>query len=147
MKFNEPVSRKLYNLGRLCLGVLSRRITYLEINRYFYPLMLIYEHNGQLSQQALAQLLEKDKSSIVTIIDQLSEKGYVKRIINPADRREHLISVTAKAERDIPAIISAFRQLNEDLTKDIPPAKMEIFYAVVDQMRANLQPYLKQERH
>jgi MarR family transcriptional regulator for hemolysin len=143
LNFIEPISRKLNNLGRICLNILSRRIKHLDINRYYYPLTLIYINNGRLSQKALAEMLDKDKSAIVSIIDVLSEKGYVNRVVNPDDRREHLISVTEKAEKDIPHIIAAFEEMNRDLTKDISAEEMQTFYNVLYKMRINIQPFLK----
>lgn len=145
MNFIEPISRKLNNLGRICLNILSKRIKHLDINRYYYPLTLIYINNGKLSQKALGEMLDKDKSAIVNIIDSLSEKGYVKRVVNPDDRREHFISVTEKAEKDIPHIIAAFEEMNKDLTKDISAEEMEIFYNVLYKMKINMQPFLKHD--
>lgn len=145
MNYIEPISRKLNNLGRICLNILSRRIKHLDINRYYYPLTLIYMNNGKLSQKALSELLDKDKSAIVSIIDVLSEQGYVTRVVNPDDRREHLISATEKAEKDVPQIIAAFKDLNKDITKDISAEDMEIFNKVLRQMKINMQPFIKQD--
>lgn len=129
----------------MCLSILSKRIKHLDINRYYYPLTLIYLNSGKLSQKALAELLDKDKSAIVTIIDVLSETGYVKRVVNPGDRREHLISTTAKAEKEVPQIIAAYHDLNADLTKDITAQEMDVFFKVLQQMKMNMQPFLNQE--
>lgn len=102
-------------------------------------------NNGKLSQKALAELLDKDKSAIVSIIDILTEKGYVTRVVNPDDRREHLISVTEKAKKDVPQIIEAFENLNRDITKDISAEEMQTFYKVLNQMKSNIQPFLKHD--
>lgn len=141
MQFTEPISRRLNYLGRICLSVLSKRITHLDINRYYYPLTIIYLHNGKLSQNALAQLLGKDKSAMVNIIDLLTEKGYVTRTVNPNDRREHLISTTKKAEQDVPQIMSAFAEMNNDLTKGITTEEMNTFYNVLQKMKDNITPF------
>lgn len=141
MQFTEPISRRLNYLGRVCLSVLSKRIKHLDINRYYYPLTIIHLHNGKLSQNALAQLLGKDKSAMVSIIDLLTETGYVKRTINPQDRREHLISTTKKAERDVPQIMAAYDEMNKDLTKGISIEEMTTFYSVLNKMKDNITPF------
>ena len=141
MQFTEPISRRLNHLGKICLSVLSKRITHLDINRYYYPLTVIYLHNGKLSQNALAQLLGKDKSAIVSIIDQLTEQGYVTRTVNPNDRREHLISTTKKAEQDVPQIMTAYEEMNNDLTQGITTQEMDTFYAVLQKMKTNITPF------
>ena len=76
----------------------------LSIDRYHYVLVLIDFHDENLSQKALAEILHIDKSYMVNILDYLEEKGYVLREKNPYDRREQLIRLTAKAQKDIPII-------------------------------------------
>src|SRR4051794_7949178 len=99
MKLVEPIYRKLIRLGKLYLSELSTVTEHLDINQYYYVLTLICYHDGKLTQTALADMLGKDKSAMVAIIDSLSAKGFVFREINPADRREHLLRVTEKAKK------------------------------------------------
>jgi MarR family transcriptional regulator for hemolysin len=82
----------------------------------------------------------KDKSAMVNIIDTLTAKGYVYREINPSDRREQLIRITAKAEKDIPAIKASFALLNKKATEGISSEKLDIFNEVLKQMTVNLKP-------
>lgn len=142
MKTAVPISRKLMQLGRVYQHALARQVEHLDISRYHDILTIIYYNNGQLTQKALAGMLNKDKSALVSIIDQLTQKGYVYREINPADRREHLLKITAKAEQEVPAIISAFEQMNRNSTENIPAADIEIFNSVLAQMETNLKQHL-----
>ncbi|HEY9195759.1 MAG TPA: MarR family transcriptional regulator, partial [Mucilaginibacter sp.] len=107
MHIVEPISRKLIRLGKMYLNVLARYTEHLDVQRYHFILSLIYYHDGQLTQNALAQILDKDKSAMVSIINQLTAKGFVYRESNPADRREHLLRVTEKAKVAVPRIIEA----------------------------------------
>ncbi len=134
----EPISRKLIRLGKLYLSELSKSICHLDINRYYYVLTLICHHDGKLTQKALAEILGKDKSSMVLIIDTLSEKGFVYREINPADRREHLLRATEKAKEAVPEILHAFENMNNHITEDIAEADLLIFYEVLFKMQQNL---------
>jgi MarR family transcriptional regulator for hemolysin len=99
MQLTEPISRKLLGTGKLYLNVLVKNMQHLDINRYHYVLASIYLRDGLLTQKELALLLGKDKSAVVSIIDMLTEKGYVYRQINPADRREHLLKCTEKQKQ------------------------------------------------
>ncbi|MES2275568.1 MAG: MarR family transcriptional regulator [Bacteroidota bacterium] len=145
MEVTEPISRKLIHLGKVYLNVLSKRVDHLGINRYWYILSLIHANNGQLTQKALAEKLGKDKSAIVSIIDFLTEKGYVYREVNPADRRQHLLKVTEKAGKAVPEIVAAFEAINQTVTSDLSAAEMEIFNRVLLKMEDNLKPYATQE--
>jgi MarR family transcriptional regulator for hemolysin len=145
MQVTEPISRKLIHLAKIYLNVLSKRVEHLGINRYWYILSLIHANNGKLSQKALAERLGKDKSAMVSIIDFLTEKEYVYREVNPADRREHLLKTTAKAITDVPEMISAFDTLNQTVSEDISAEEMETFYRVLKKMENNLKPFATQE--
>ncbi len=138
MKLIEPISRKLMVLGRAYLSVLGDQMEHLDINRYYYALTVICYYDGQLTQKALAEKLGKDKSIIVKVIDTLAEKGFVSREINPADRRQHLLSVTDKAKKAVPQIIAAFEAINNRITENISANDMEVFDCVLYKMKNNL---------
>lgn len=54
-------------------------------------------NQGSLSQQQLADTMQKDKNSITKLIDAIEQKGYVVRKQNPTDRRSNTIVLTDKA--------------------------------------------------
>lgn len=138
IKIVEPVSRKLILLGKLYLSELVKNIGHLDISRYYYVLTLITYHDGELTQKALGEMLGKDKSSIVSILDVLSEEGFVCREINPADRRQHFLSVTEKAKKAVPEIVQAFEQMNKNIVGNISADEMLIFNNVLHKMQENL---------
>lgn len=51
------------------------------------------------SQQALAELIRVDRTTMVMTIDGLEAAGYVERRRNPRDRREQLLHLTTAGER------------------------------------------------
>lgn len=53
-------------------------------------------NQGDLSQQQLADRMQKDKNSITKLIDAIEQKGFVVREQNPADRRSNTIVLTEK---------------------------------------------------
>ncbi|WP_214072253.1 MarR family transcriptional regulator [Mucilaginibacter sp. dw_454] len=144
-KLVEPVSRKLNVLGQDYLAALNDHLAMFDIDRHFYPLTLIHRNDGQLTQKALAEILGKDKSLIVKIIDRLSEKGFVYRTVNPEDRREHFLSATDKAREVVPHIIKTFEHMNQSASKGISAHDMEIFENVLLKMRDNLADFAKKQ--
>jgi DNA-binding MarR family transcriptional regulator len=54
---------------------------------------------GSLSQQAIGERLRIDRTTMVALIDELEQKGYVKRERNPEDRRAYVITLTAAGRR------------------------------------------------
>jgi len=142
MSLIEPISRKLIRLGKLYQSLLAKSTAHLDVNRYHYVLSLIYYHDGQLSQKALAEILGKDKSAMVSIINLLTAKGFVYRENNPNDRREQLLKVTEKAKLAVPHILDSFKNINADITRGISDDDMKIFERVLLQMQNNIKPLI-----
>ena len=95
---SAPLGLTFALLTRQYISILSKRLTDLPIERYFYPFWLIAEYSGKIGQQQLAELLNADKVTVVRILDYLEKEGFVKRKTNPDDRRCHLLHVTKKGE-------------------------------------------------
>lgn len=95
---SAPLGLTFALLTRQYISILSKRLTDLPIERYFYPFWLIAENSGKIGQQQLAELLNADKVTVVRILDYLEKEGFVKRRTNPDDRRCHLLYVTKKGE-------------------------------------------------
>ena len=136
----KPFSLPLVLLTKKYLSMFNCMVDNLALERYQHILVLIDRHRESLSQKALAEILEVDKSYMVTIIDYLSDKGYVIREKNPADRREQLIRLTDKAREDLVPIKKAFDELNRKLIRGIGEQDMAVFNRVLATLSANLHP-------
>jgi MarR family transcriptional regulator, lower aerobic nicotinate degradation pathway regulator len=84
-------------------------------NRALEPLALTVKHfgvmtflraetepdrkRGSLSQQAIGERLRIDRTTMVSLIDDLEQAGFVKRERNPDDRRAYVIRLTAEGRR------------------------------------------------
>ena len=142
MPLIEPISRKLIRLGKLYQSLLAKSTKHLDVDRYHYVLSLIYHHDGQLSQKALAEILNKDKSAMVSIINLLTAKGFVYRENNPNDRREQLLKVTEKAKIAVPQIVASIKNINADIARGISDDDMKVFERVLLQMQNNIKPLI-----
>lgn len=55
-------------------------------------------NQGQMTQQQLADQMQKDKNSVTQLVDAIERKGFVVRKRNPEDRRSNTLVLTEKAE-------------------------------------------------
>ena len=55
-------------------------------------------NQGSMSQQQLADQMQKDKNSVTKLVDALERKGFVVRKQNRQDRRSNTLVLTEKAE-------------------------------------------------
>ena len=63
----------------------------------FMLIDLLWNH-GEMSQQQLADQMQKDKNSVTKLVDALERKGFVVREQNRQDRRSNTLVLTEKAE-------------------------------------------------
>lgn len=132
-----PLGRHLAILSKVYVGALTKKLEELDIERH-YSLLIVLHHKPDCNQKCLTEILKIDKASLVRVIDYLSKKGYVKRTVNPSDRREHFIRLTAKAQRDIPVITKAVQDLNNILLKGFSRENVELFYNMLRDAQENL---------
>lgn len=63
----------------------------------FLLIDLLWNH-GDMSQQQLADRMQKDKNSVTKLVDAIERKGFVMRRQNINDRRSNTVVLTEKAE-------------------------------------------------
>ncbi|MFD2161925.1 MarR family winged helix-turn-helix transcriptional regulator [Paradesertivirga mongoliensis] len=138
MAMKQPLAQLLISVTKKYLSIFSQQTGGLDIDRYQYVLVLINLHKEQLTQKALSELLEVDKSFMVNIVDYLSSKGYVVREKNINDRRQQVIKLTDKAREAIPKIEKVISRLNKQSMENLSEEKIQIFSEVLLQISHNL---------
>lgn len=135
-----PFGRSLAILAKTYFGALTKSLEHLEIERHYSILIFINGAEQGCTQQCICDCLKIDKVSMVRILGYLIKKKYLKKTVNPADRREHLIELTVKAKEVLPEIHSAIDNLNAAAFKGFTKEKQNELYAFVQQMQNNLDP-------
>ncbi|MEJ6981679.1 MarR family transcriptional regulator [Pedobacter sp. P351] len=138
MSIKQPLAHLLVSVTKKYLSIFSQQTEGVGIDRYQYVLVLINLHDEKLTQKALSELLEVDKSYMVNIIDYLADKGYVVRETNLKDRRQHLIKLTEKARAVVPEIEQVIAGLNKKSMENLSEGQIEIFSEVLVQINSNL---------
>jgi DNA-binding MarR family transcriptional regulator len=134
----EPLSKELNYLSRLYHGVINRKLSALEVERYYYIFILIKEGRGKITPKELALKIHSDKVFIVKILDYLYKKEMIDRIVNAADRRQYFISLTEKGKKLVPVIEKAFNKTTKEAFKGLKKEEKEIYYKVVEVIKENL---------
>jgi DNA-binding MarR family transcriptional regulator len=133
-----PLGRSLAILAKTYYGALTKRLEHLEIERYYSILILIEGNGNECTQQFICDELKMDKVSMVRIVDYLIEKKYVKKVVNPKDRREHFIQLSKKAVDILPAIHQAIDEVNAAALKGISKEKQKELYGHLNSIQRNL---------
>ena len=135
---NEPLGRRLSSIGRCTLAILDCKLSHLDIDRSFYPLLLIEHGDGKLAQQDLCYLLKTDKVSVLRIVDYLSENGYVTREQDSNDKRKYCLVATIKAKNEIENIKKAMQEVEEQVYKGLNEIEILNFMQTLDKIEQNI---------
>jgi DNA-binding MarR family transcriptional regulator len=100
-------------------------------------MMVYYQHN--LTQQNIAEMAQKDKSSVLRQIDALEGRGLVQRMAVVQDKRKNLIAITSSGKAVVGKIIRKERALFEVLSNGIEQQEMDIFIKVLLQLKGNAE--------
>lgn len=95
-----------------------------------------------LSQQAIADIIQKDKNSVTKFIDSLEKKGLVYRTVNKKDRRVNDIIVMEEGMKlKVPTTEVAINLMRKVL-KDIKEEDLMVFDKVMNQIKDNIDAEL-----
>ncbi len=93
---------------------------------------------GTLTQQQIADIVMKDKNSIVKLVDGLEKRNLVRRVSNPEDRRQNLIEVTDYAISIQERTTELAMQAVDHIIGGIPKEHIKIFIMVLSKMADNM---------
>lgn len=61
--------------------------------------MKVLAENPDISQKTLSDIMEKDQNTVKAIVTRLMQKNYVRRTINPVDRRAFFLNLTEEGSQ------------------------------------------------
>ena len=140
-----PLGKNFALLTRNYIGIITHNLSDLEIERYFYPIVLIGESEKVLCQNDLSELMAVDKATIVRVVDYLSEKGLIERVRNLEDRRFYHLKLTKQGNKYFPQIKSAFEKANEVCFLGFDETEKDEFKRLLLKMHQNLEAHPRQE--
>jgi len=133
-----PLGRRLGLVAKMYLGAMVKKLEHLEIGPYFMILRIVDNSEGDVTQQDIANACQFDKTNMVRIIDNLSEKGYITRVPKKNDRRAYSIMLTPKAKKILPDIYAAIKDLNKQALKGLTKKEIKSFYEMLDKISGNV---------
>lgn len=97
----------------------------------FILLSMIGAKTDQILQN-ISLATGKNKSVVMRMIDSLERKGLVRRTVNPDDRRENLLAITALGETVVNQYHDIEKRLSAELLEGISPDKVNAFFEVAE---------------
>ena len=95
----ELVSSAIFLLKRLGMAAKSETMAAYEgtgLHPYHHAILALLEEGTTETQGAIGEALGYDKGQLVGMLDELEEAGLIERRRDPADRRRHVVRMTAE---------------------------------------------------
>ena len=104
-----------------------------------YLVLDILWEKESLSQQNIADIIQKDKNSVTKIIDSLEKKQLVRRVMDQKDRRINKIELTDEAIALEKITTDVAINFMNDTIKGIDNKDLDCFVNVMRQIKDNLE--------
>ncbi len=98
-----------------------------DVSMWGYVVLTALVEQPVRTQAALAAGINADKSRIISVLDELQQRGLIDRQPDETDRRVHLLSLTAEGDRLRRSVEAGIRRGEEQVLAILPPADREVF--------------------
>lgn len=139
--FENGLPYIINKLDRILHNRLNRIFAVAGINismEQFLVLIYLWQKDGR-KQQELAELTSKDRASISRIIDLLEKKQLVKRLPDPADRRNKLVFLSKKGKDFQEKCVVGGMKSKAMAERNISPQDLQITRVTLLKMINNLE--------
>jgi DNA-binding MarR family transcriptional regulator len=106
----------------------------LEVTPGLFGVLVIIEANPDLKQSELARATHLDRSTVVTIIDNLERRGLVERRASPNDRRSNAIRLTEAGSTLLRQLKRKVVQHEKRLLENFGDGELETFLKLLQKV-------------
>lgn len=96
----------------------------------------ISKESEEVIQKDMAEMMGKDKSAILRLIDTLEEKELVRRVVDPKDRRKNYLMVTKSGNRVLQQYMAVVQDLMLELQTGLTQDEIDTFHKVTSHIKS-----------
>lgn len=104
----------------------------------FMLIDLLWNH-GEMSQQQLADMMQKDKNSVTKLVDAIEKKGFVVRRKNRQDRRSNTLVLTENANQLKPGAKQKGIFILDQMLEGISEDELRSFLSTLRKLNKNMR--------
>jgi DNA-binding MarR family transcriptional regulator len=124
----ELLSSASFLLKRLGFRIKERANEAFEetgLTPYDHAVLALLDEEPRETQAMIADALGYDRSHLVGVLDELERRGLIERRRDPADRRRHLVSLTADGKRALTRLRTVAKRLEDEFFEPLSPDERE----------------------
>lgn len=124
----------LYKMGQYVQESFERLFATMPIRARHFCVLRVLQSEGPRTQQNFCDGLWIDRATMVAVIQDLLELGFVRKRPHPEDRRCHLIELSPKGEKFYAANVRAFEELEGNLFPSLNAAEQKALKNILVKM-------------
>jgi len=128
----------IHDVSRLRRTLFDKWLSPLGITRSQWWVLAFLSRNDGMPQTELAEELDVGKVALGALIDRLEEAGFVKRMLDPTDRRVKRVVLTKQSKGLIDTLREKNNQFNTRILKGISREHIEVTTQTLRAMKHNL---------
>ena len=129
----------IHDVSRLRRTLFDKWLSPLGITRSQWWVLAFLSRNDGMPQTELALELDVGKVALGALIDRLEQGGFVKRTLDPSDRRVKRIVLTKQSKELLETLRGRNSQFNKRILKGISHGHLEITAETLRLMKHNLR--------
>ncbi|HEY9371382.1 MarR family winged helix-turn-helix transcriptional regulator [Streptomyces sp.] len=144
-EMNEPepeMPARLRALPSRLLGLTAARADRLvsaglaeeDARKWHYAVLVSLDEYGPASQAALSRSTGIYRSDLVSVINELAERGHVERTPDPEDRRRNVITLTEKGRRHLDRLDEVLTRVQGELMEPLSKAEQALLAQLLERM-------------
>ena len=111
---NSPFIAWIHNISLNQQKYMKSKIENFDFDHNMRYIIFIFD-NPNCSQEDIVNMFGQSKGNIAKVLRKFEDDGYIKREINPENRRKYMLNTTEKGSRIVPKI----RKISKDWEREV----------------------------
>lgn len=103
--------------------LMTERLTAAGARGYHFRLLAALAEFGPSSQASLGRRTGMDRSDVVAAVNELARRDLLQRVIDPADRRRNVVTITEKGAAYLERLDGVLDGVQDELLAPLSPAE------------------------
>jgi DNA-binding MarR family transcriptional regulator len=117
----------------------ARALEPLGISGRQLAVLVVLDAAEPMSQLDAAKELGVDRTTMVTLVDELEDKGLVERRRSPDDRRKNIVELTARGKETLAEGERLHQQTEKAFLADLTPIEADLFVRILRKLATDAE--------
>lgn len=118
---NSPFIAWIHNISLNQQKYMKSKFKELDLGHDVRYIMFIYD-NPNCSQEDLVNMFGQSKGNIAKTLKKLEDQGFIRREVNPENRRKYMLNTTEKGNNLVPE----YRKISKEWEKEVGISEEDI---------------------